>query len=33
MKAKLKAIWRILCAKEWFYLTRNNDDDGYVSDV
>lgn len=33
MKAKLKAIWRILCAKEWVYLTRNKDDDGYVSDV
>lgn len=29
MKAKLKAIWRILRAKEWVYLTRNKDDDGY----
>lgn len=30
MKAKLKAIWRILRAKEWFYMTRNKDNDGYV---
>ena len=29
MKAKLKAIWRILRAKEWVYLTRNKEDDGY----
>lgn len=33
MKAKLKAIWRILRAKEWVYLTRNKDNDGYVSDL
>lgn len=32
MKAKLKAIWRILRAKEWVYLTANKDGDGYISD-
>lgn len=31
MKAKLKAIWRILRAKEWAYLTRNKENDGYDS--
>lgn len=32
MKAKLKAIWRILRAKEWVYMTANNDGNGYISD-
>lgn len=32
MKAKLKAIWRILRANEWIYMARNKENNGYVSD-